>query len=224
VDCLEVRFIENGTKMDIEVLSEGVAQFESKVFSGVYFGLHKDTSFYLSCDPLFMHSNKISRSCQLSFTFFRGQSVFRFKGRLIEATTFKDRPVLVIATTSFIDKSSRRKFPRMEISFPVSIIDKSLPKSDSLIARVTAFDMSKVGMCLLTNSRLNLSKDKEYFLEFLLLDRLFSISAHLVHDCNAASKSRSYKFSYGFAFSDKNSPEQMDNLVASMFDYKLQNV
>ncbi|MCL2576302.1 MAG: PilZ domain-containing protein [Defluviitaleaceae bacterium] len=216
---MELRFIEDGTKMDIQVFSEKNPHLEEKTYLGTFLGIDRGVDFFVQCDDLYVHSASFSRECFLNISFFKGAEVCIFRARVGGTETIRGHFVLVLTAITPIEKHSRRKSPRLEASFPVNIYD-----GDELLYKETTSDISNGGLCVVTNLKLSLEQNREYELEFSIgFNQVFKIPAKLVRSGNC-HQTISYRFDHAFIFEIYEDSDIRSKLALALFDYRIKNM
>ncbi|MCL2752539.1 MAG: PilZ domain-containing protein [Defluviitaleaceae bacterium] len=218
---MEIRFIEEGTKMDIQVLSTKNTCLNNKSFLGTFLYFEGGSTFLIQCDELYVHANSLTSECVLSISFFKGAEVAVFKARLNGTPLFNGQYALSLTAITPIEKHSRRKSPRIEASFPVNIYNADAAQ---LISKETTFDVSNGGLCVSTNNRLPLIQGENYHVEFSLKPpQVFSMTARLVRSGDH-NQTVSYRFDHAFVFDYPEDNEKTSKLALALFEYKLKNI
>ena len=211
---MELRYIEPGTQMDIQIISAE----DSRLLSGVFVDTERGASFYITCDELFDRFDELYRSCKLHFTFYRGSDVYSFSG-LMDDTRSKDRVILATAT-SVIEKTSRRKAPRIEMGISAEIFGKTPGGGEGPLLVGTTNNISTTGLSLFAQDKVALP-DGQYVAEFTLIQpEKISLPVKFIR-MGDAPQSVQYRYDYAFLFDCENDSEGIRNLTLSLFRYKM---
>ena len=218
---MELRFIEEGVKMDIQISAKKNTYIDGKNFLGTFLRSDFGNDFYVQCDELYVHANTLTPECALNISFFKGAEVAMFRARLSDTRLLGGRYVLLLTAISPIEKHSRRRSPRIEASFPINIYTGN---EVDLISKETTFDISNGGICVVTNNRLPLKQGETYHLEFSLgPSQIFSLTTRLVRSGNS-DQNLNYRFDHAFVFDYPEGDEKTNQLALALFDYRLKNI
>jgi len=215
---MELKFLEKDTIMDVQGYKGKVdVDNAHHAYLCKFVDVDKDNHIVVSCKELQQRMNDLKDGHVFVFNFFRGAFGYKFNGKLSDHRVIGDEVSIKVITE--VEKYSRRKNPRIEISTGLEIFEAD---GETLIATEQVFDISRGGMSAVGNNSkvvANMHADKEYVLKFTLDGKLFSILSRLVHS-GETQKTFSYKYLYAFAFVDFSEHSRLTN---AMFNHGLKS-
>jgi len=221
---MEIRFIDDGTKMDIQVFSKKNLHLDEKAFLATFLNSDRGNNFSIECDELYVHANSFAAGCYFEISFFKGAEVNSFRARINGSSLVFGRNAILMTAISPIEKSNRRKTPRIEASFPVNIYHSIGSMSGELISKETTYDVSNGGINVVTNVKLPIVPNNNYHVEFSIgPGRTFSLVARLLRSGNSP-KNLNYRFDHAFIFDYPDGDEKISKLALALFDYRFRNI
>jgi len=216
---MELRFLSPNTIIDVQAYS-GKIEIENLRYEFMcrFVGVHTGASLLVKSGEISDNLEILADNHILAFTFFRGAHGYSFTGK-IGSTELIDECVLIDVMTP-VEQYNRRKNPRIDVFAPVSIFEISDEgEKGEVIATETVLDVSSGGISVATNTKLDevIQVGKEYFLDFRIDNRFFSMRSNLVHS-GYCRNLFTYKFLHAFEFQDVAEPIR---LVDALFNYGL---
>ena len=221
-----LRQIGRGTKLTI---TRGEAPGDT--YSAEYYDLlnpDSKTKFIVAAGKLSRDFMKIDRETPLNITFTRGLDLCAFTSRAVEKL-YGEMVVFEQATEIIV--SNQRECQRDELLIEARIHALS---EDQLGARRhqrprglpiltdTTYDISSVGMCIVSDADIGADSGPYYLVEFSLSFRdYFLLPAKLVRRSDHPRTSIE-KYDYGFQFVFDNMPNEVTRLTKAIFSKKLE--
>ena len=223
---MQLKFIENGTRLDVQVATDGSRAYTEKNLFGTFVDSKTDLLFLLDCQELLARERTPQEGDFMRFTFFRGAESFTFEGKLISILDDFGRKLLLVNAVSPIEKSSRRKAQRIQISLPVTLYRPSFTQNDipgEFSSNLTAFDISSTGICLLSNQKLDLLDGDDFVVELHVPNSIpYLFPAKHIRTGNCPQFVQ-FNYDHAFSFDDDGNIRKIYNLTLKLFELKLQN-
>ena len=217
---MQLRYINRGTILDIQIM--GDSKFSKTEFVGKFYQLERGVTFYLECDQLMKLLGDSKKNISLGFRFHEGASIFTFTGRVVEIARKDFNDYILVCATSLIDESSRRKFPRMEVSVHVKLFkyDEEEPnKCGDLMLHDVTQDISVGGLCLYSDDPL---EDEKMFVAEFSFNTTKRIYLPVLHLRSEYLGSKGYRnYAHAFVYSSPGDSEEIKQLTLAMFDYRI---
>ena len=217
---MQLRFINRGTIFDIKVL--GDSKFANTELVGKFYELERGVTFYLECEQLLESFKELRQNVSLEFRFHEGASIFTFTGRAIDIAQKDFKDYILVCATSLIDESSRRRFPRMEVSVYVKLFkyDEDEPnKCGDLMLHDVTQDISVGGLCLYSDDPL---EDEKMFVAGFSFNTTDTIYLPVLHLRSEYLGSKGYRnYAHAFVYSSPGDSEEIKQLTLAMFDYRI---
>ena len=217
---MQLRYINKGTIFNIKVL--GDPRFANTEFMGSFYELGRGVTFYLECEQLLELLKKSRQILSLEFKFHEGSSNFTFTGRVVDIAEKDFHDFVLVDATSLIDESSRRKFPRMEVSVYVKLFkyDENEPnKCGDLMLQDVTQDISVGGLCLYSDDPL---EDEKMFVAEFSFNMIKMIYMPVLHIRSEYLGSQGYRnYAHAFLYSAAGDSEEIKQLTLAMFDYRV---
>lgn len=229
---MELKFIEKGTILTINEATYG------KVFDTTYRAafneLVTEREFWAEGEELFHAFPDLREDLFLRISFLRFNSLFIFSGKALKTAVRSNNGTFLtlIERISGIESSSRREYPRHEITLNVRLFglsESALNAGIFLRPRAgdkeefssLSFDISAGGISFVSNESL-VSRFEPYFLaEFTLNSSdYFLLPAKLIRRGNCPQFVQ-YKYDYSFIFIYDNIPDEKNRLITAIFNAKL---
>ena len=219
---MELRFVDKGTPLSIELLTREMEPLSDEKFTGKFYDMEKSLTFYITSDKLLEKFDDHDPSGYLKITFQRGSKAYTFTGKLNSiARKFRDNLILITATSP-LESVEFRNAPRVEISLNVNIhkIAPDAPdKVGELLMKGCSHDISSTGICVLSDITIEKKDGDEFIVTFSIIrSRVFSLRVKLMRSGN--SPVTSYKYAHGFVFEYDDNSDEKSALAISMFKYK----
>ena len=222
-----LKFIENGTRMDIQVAADSSRDFGEDTVLGTFIGLEAGVvSFSIECDALLNSEQGLEAGNFLRFTFFRGASMYTFEGVVTEVSPpYNTKRILVDATT-LIEISNRRKSHRVEVSVPVNVYREppdEQSKEEPVMYRGMTMDISDAGLCILSNEKLDLRDGPDFRAEFTLnRSEKFDMPVRHIRTGNSPQFVQ-YQYDHAFLFDRETDAEKINKMTISLFQHVLRS-
>ena len=214
---MQLRYIDRGTVFDIQVL--GDSNLSNTEFVGKFYELERGVTFYLECEQLMKLVGE--QSISLGFRFHEGAYIFTFTGKTLGIARKDFKDFILVSATSLIDESSRRKFPRMEVSVYVRLFkyDEDEPnKCGDLMLQDVTQDVSVGGLCLYSDEPL---EDEKMFIAEISFDRT-KTNLPVLHLRSEYLGSKGYRnYAHAFIYSSSGDSEEIKQLTLAMFEYRI---
>ncbi|MCL2616310.1 MAG: PilZ domain-containing protein [Defluviitaleaceae bacterium] len=221
---MHLRFIDDGTRLDIRFLSDDLTSVSEECFAGTFAGIEKGVTFLVQSDQLVNSSHSLVPSRKLNFTLYRGAEAYSFNGKIDKTHTKNGSGYLLVTAVSLIEKSGRRQSVRSPVSASVNLYtpDPNAPdKADKLLCAGMLHDISRDGLCFFTNEKIDIESNQNYVAEFTLVQpETIFLPVKLVR-CGNCAQYAQYKYDYAFLYTcDKNAAE-IDKLALNLFQYAM---
>ncbi|MCL2605431.1 MAG: hypothetical protein FWD90_13230 [Defluviitaleaceae bacterium] len=218
---MDFRFIDDGTRMDIQHMNDANAT----IFYGIFVRMEKGVSFYVSCDPLYERFEDLNLAQIYTFTFFRGAEAYSFDAKILERKQLFNNDVLLFTATSLVKKYNRRNAHRIRVQMSISLYEKkddNPNKLGDMVCKGEMYDVSRSGLTLLSNERVNLQLRKVYMSEFVANGITFRFPVEFVRG-GERSLSPMYRYDYAFMYNnaDGDLTEELNRLTLALFEHQL---
>ena len=217
---MQLRYINRGTILDIKVL--GDSKFSNTEFVGKFYELERGVTFFLECEKLMELLRESRQSISIELRFHEGASIFTFTGRIVDIVEKDYKDYILVSATSLIDESSRRRFPRMEVSIYVKLFkyDENEPnKCGDLMFQDVTQDISVGGLCLYSDEPL---EDEKMFIaefSFNMNKMMYLPVLHLRSEYLGREGYRNY--AHAFVYTSSGDSDEIKELTLAMFDYRI---
>jgi len=222
---MELRFIDNGTRLDVQAASDGSRSYGDEIYPGKLVSMEDNLSFTMECGALNQLPRELTQGSYLKFTFYRGAEVYTFEGKVNGSVSKYDDRVLVTAVTP-LERSSRRKSQRILINIPVNVYKKDPNQPNgigNLVCMGTSFDISNTGICVLSDEKLDLRDGTRFIAEFSLhREETFFLTVIHIRTGNSPNLIQ-FKHDHAFLFDEESEAEKINKMILSLFQYKLEN-
>jgi hypothetical protein len=216
---MDFRFIDDGTRMDIQHMDDANAT----MYYGIFVQLERGVSFTVTCDPLYERFDELDLNQIYTFTFFRGAEAHTFDAKITERKQhFKDNYILFTAT-SLIKKYSRRNAHRIRVQMSINlyeIVDNNPQTPGPFICTGAMYDVSRSGLTLLSNDKINVQLRKVYISEFIVNNITFRFPTEYVRG-SERSLSPLYRYDYAFMYKGDDLTEELNRLTIALFEHQL---
>jgi len=226
---MELRFIARGTKLDIQIASDGSRAYGEEALDGTFIDTYNDLLFSFECPELLELKRTPIEGDFLRITFFRGAESYTFEGRLSSGSGSFDKELLYADAVSPIEKSSRRKSHRIQVNLPATLYKPSPDQEEmpgELLLKCTTLDISAEGLCLMSNQKLPPGENSHFIAELQLpgKERPVTLSVRHVRTGNCPQLVQ-YNHDHAFALDDESSKDgsgKMYELTFDIFKLKLE--
>lgn len=208
---MDFRFIDDGTRMDIQLKDSP----DAPQYFGIFVKMDKGVSFLLSCDPLHECMDELDLNKLYTFTFFRGAEIFTFDGKLIEKREHFHDPVVFVTATTLIKSFSRRGAHRIRVQMTAKLFE-----GETQLADCPMHDVSRGGLTLLSNESIPLQLRKTYMTEFTINNILFRFPIEYVRG-SERSLSPIYRYDYAFMFSGEDITADLNRMTVALLEQQL---
>ncbi|MCL2574650.1 MAG: PilZ domain-containing protein [Defluviitaleaceae bacterium] len=222
---MQLRFIPAGTRLDVQVSLDGSRAYTEEILFGTFVDTYNDLLFSIECPQLLKQSRVPEEGDFVRFTFFRGAESYTFEGKLSSIDTDFGKTLLYINAVSPIEKASRRKSQRIQVSLPAALY---IPAGDQnnmpgeFSCQCTTFDISAQGLCLLSNTKLDLRHGSDFVIEIRLPSYdPFIIPAKHIRTGNCPQLMQ-YRHDHAFGIDSETSSSKIYNLTLAIFQLKLE--
>ncbi|MCL2501296.1 MAG: hypothetical protein FWE90_13320 [Defluviitaleaceae bacterium] len=217
---MELRFIDDGTRMDIQLMGDE----NSTTYYGIFVKMDKGISFLVSCDPLYERFENLDYNKIYTLTFFREAEAYSFDAKIVERRQHFHNNVLLFNATSLIRKFPRRSH-RIRVQMSINLYEKAEDSSNGigkLICKGAMYDVSRSGLTLLSNDKINIQLRKVYMSEFVANGITFRFPTEFVRG-GERSLSPLYRYDYAFMYSggEKDLTEELNKLTLALFEHQL---
>jgi hypothetical protein len=217
---MDFRFIDDGTRMDIQQMGAP----DAPTYYGIFIEMEKGVSFLISCDPLYERFESLDPSIIYTFTFFRGATILTFDGKLVEQQTYLTKHTLLVTATTLVKTSSRRTTHRIKVQMSLNIYEKDDSQPFMLGTQVCTglmHDVSRGGLTFLTNERIKLTLRKVYMSEFPIAHLTFRFPVEYVRG-SERSLSPLYRYDHAFMYNNiENLTEDLNKMTLALFEQQL---
>jgi hypothetical protein len=198
---------------------------DAPTYFGIFVKMEKGVSFLVSCDPLNERFDDLDLNLIYSFTFFRGAEAFTFDAKILERKQYFQTNTLLFNATSLMDSFNRRGAHRVrvQVSMNVYLKDDEMPdKLGELICSGPMHDVSRGGLTLLTNEKINLQLRKVYMSEFVINQITFRFPIEYVRG-SERSLCPLHRYDYAFMYNSDGGDllESLNRLTLALFEHQL---
>ena len=220
---MQIRFIDYGTRLDIQVAEDISRTYEEEIFPGIFIGMESGiVTFTIESDALLRREKKLEPGNILRFTFFREASMFVFEGRVVEIAPSYSINRIVVDAMSPIEKSSRRKSHRVMLNIPINIY-KTIPgrpnETGPIACLGMTFDISDTGICVTSNEKLDLRDGSNFLAEFTLKGSEIFLMPVLHVRTGSCPQLFQYTYDYAFLFDREKDAEKINKMTLSLFQH-----
>jgi len=223
---MQIKFIPNGTRLDVQAAPDGSRAYDEEILFGIFVDSKDDLLFYLECPVLFEREREPQEGDFLRFSFYRGSENYTFEGKIGLIADSFGKKLIHINVISFVEKASRRKMQRIQVSLPATLYKPDPDQKDKpgeLSQKLTTFDISGTGLCLLSNEQLDLRDGSDFIVELHLPNsETFTLSAKHVRTGNCPQYVL-YRYDHAFVMDYENATGVMYDLTLALFKLKLEN-
>jgi hypothetical protein len=216
---MDFRFIDDGTRMDIQQMGAP----DAPTYYGIFIGMEKGVSFLISCDPLYERFEGLDLNLIYTFTFFRGAEAYTFDAKITKRLQHFNANALLFTATSLVNKYSRRTAHRIRVQMSAKLFEKADSEPEMLgkhICTGEMYDVSRGGLTLLSNDKINLQLRKVYMSEFVVNGITFRFPVEYVRG-SERSLSPLYRYDYAFMYNGDNLTESLNRLTLALFEQQL---
>ena len=220
---MQIRFIDYGTQLDIQVAADSSRSYGEDVYQGIFIGMEEGfVTFSIESDDLLINEQKLEPGNVLKLTFTRDSSIYAFEGKVREVSLPYKKNRVVLDATSPIEKYSRRKYERVPLSIPITVYktDPNKKERTGLVACTgVTFDISNEGVCVMSNEKLDLRGGSDFLVEFVLKGSdLYLLSAKHTRTGNCPQFVL-YAYDYAFVFDREKEGEDINRMILSLFQH-----
>ena len=222
---MQLKFIPDGTRLDVQSAWDGSRAYDEEILLGTFIDSINDLLFILDCPALLGRERPPMEGDFLRFSFYRGAENYTFEGKISCIIKKFSETLIHVNVISFIEKSSRRKSQRIQVSLPAILYkpdpaQNDKPSEDSY--KCTTFDISSTGLCLLSNEKLDLRHGADFFIEIHLpSSEPFMLSAKHVRTGNCPQFVL-YNYDHAFILDYDKNYEAVYSLTLKLFELKLE--
>jgi len=219
---MEFRFIDDGTRMDVQQMDVENAP----MYYGIFVKMDKGVDFLLSCDPLHERYDELDFNTIYTLTFFRGAEAYTFEARITGKEMHFYTPALRFTATTVIKAFSRRNSPRIRVQMNINLYERlkdNPEKNGNLICTGVMHDVSRGGLTFLSGDSIPLKMRHSYIAEFSVTDILFRLPVEFVR-IGEQLLSPLYRYDYAFMYNrDEDINETLNKLTLILFQQQLKN-
>jgi len=216
---MEFRFIDDGTKLDIQRKSAP----DEATYYGTFEKLDKGVTFFLSCDVLYEQHTQIDPAELFIFTFFRGAEYFTFEGRMGETARLGFVNAISVTATTLISRFSRRSTHRIRVRSNVNIhaLDPANENQPgALLCTGLIHDISRGGLTFLSNEKIPLDLRHSYLAVFTVNHLTYHLPVEYVRGSERAI-SPHYRYDYAFMFNGDDLTEELNKMTLGLFEQQI---
>ena len=222
---MQLRFIANGTRLDVQAALDGSRAYSEESLFGTFIDTYNDLLFSIECPALLKRTRTPQEGDFLRFTFFRGAESYTFEGRINSISEEFGKNLIYVDAVSPLEKSNRRKSQRIQVSLPATLYKQTPDQKDKpgeFSLKCTTFDISAMGMCLLSNERLNLGAGTDFVVELQLPNSgPFILPVKHIRTGNCPQFA-AYNHDHAFELDDEGGFNTIYNLTLEIFKLKLE--